>query len=277
MRTRSRSWCASGLIIYDGQAGVLNLDIRRFFVDKPMQKSIKMEFVNKIIAILMSTSYILRNGAFAPLETKEQRAMSNQPISFRFNAKKSAQAAYKLLVLSGGQRNYMELVKLLYLSDREALLRLDRPITGDRLAALPYGPVLSHILNLIKWGPMIEDDAPWFEAVSPPLGYEVKALADCGEDDLSGAECQLIDHVFENYGRKDWKELSRLTHQLPEYVDPKGGCIPISLEQILKLEGRPQSTIERIRDEIASYEVLDRELSAYQEQEFEVSADMMPA
>jgi hypothetical protein len=166
---------------------------------------------------------------------------------------------------------------LLYLSDRQALLRLESQITGDRLAALPYGPVLSHILNLIKWGPMNEEDAPWFEAVSPPFGYDVKALADCGEDELSGAECQIIDEVFANYGRKDWKELSRLTHNLPEYVDPKGGCAPISIEQILKLEGKSQAVIERIRDEIASYEALDRELSAYQGQEFENSAEMAVA
>src|SRR5882724_9983880 len=117
-------------------------------------------------------------------ETEEKKTMSDQPIGFRFNAKKSAQAAYKLLMLSGGCRNYMELVKLLYLSDRQALLRLESQITGDRLAALPYGPVLSHILDLIRWGPMKEEDAPWFDAVSPPCGYDVKALADCGEDEL---------------------------------------------------------------------------------------------
>ena len=203
--------------------------------------------------------------------------MSAQPISFRFNAKKAAQSAYKLLVLSGGKRNYMELVKLLYLSDREALLRLERQITGDRLAVLPYGPVLSRILDLIRWGPMNEEDAPWFDAVSPPYGYEVSALADCGENELSGAECQIIDEVFAKYGRKDWRELSRLTHELPEYVDPKGGRIPISPEQILKLEGKSQDAIERIRDEIASYETLDRELSAYQAQEFENSTEMVPA
>ena len=203
--------------------------------------------------------------------------MSDRPISFRFNAKKSAQAACKLLKLSGGTRNYMELVKLLYLSDRLALLRLESQITGDRLAALPYGPVLSHILNLIKWGPMNEGDAPWFEAVSPPCGYDVKALSDCGEDDLSGAECKIIDEVYENYGRMDWKELSRLTHNLPEYVDPKGGCIPISIEQILKLERKSQNTIERIRDKIESYEALDRELLAYQGQEFDNSQELVGA
>lgn len=218
-----------------------------------------------------------KNGHGCSTRKKETKTMSDQPISFRFNAKKAAQAAYKLLTLSGGERNYMELIKLLYLSDREALLKLESQITGDRLVALPYGPVLSHVLDLIRNGPTNEEDAPWFEAVSPPCGYRVKALANCGEDELSGAECQILDEVFAEYGRKDWKELSNLTHKLPEYVDPKGSCIPISPEQILKLEGKSQNTIERIRNEISSYEVLDRELSAYQGQEFEISPEMMSA
>jgi hypothetical protein len=61
------------------------------------------------------------------------------PIRFRFNAKKAAEAANRILKLSGGERNYMELVKLLCLADREALVRFESPITGDRVAALPHG------------------------------------------------------------------------------------------------------------------------------------------
>lgn len=198
--------------------------------------------------------------------------MSEQPIRFRFNAKKAAQAANRLLRLSGGQRNYMELVKLLYLADREALLKLECQITGDQLMALPFGPVLSRVLDLIRWGPINEEDAPWFDAVSPPFGYDVKALADCSDDELSGAECQILDEVFAKYGKKDWKELSRLTHELPEWVDPNGGRVPISPEQILKLEGKTPQEIECIRRELSAYELLDRELLAYRGQEFEVQS-----
>ena len=201
--------------------------------------------------------------------------MNDQPIRFRFNAKKAAQAASKLLRLSGGQRNYMELVKLLYLADREALVRLHCQVTGDQLAALPFGLVLSHILDLIRWGPINEEDAPWFEAVSPPFGYDVKSIADAGDDELSGAECQILEEVFAKYGSKNWKELSRLTHALPEWVDPNGGRIPISAEQILKLEGKSPEEIEHIRGELAAYEQLDRELSVYRGQEFEVPEQVL--
>jgi len=168
----------------------------------------------------------------------------------------------------------MELVKLLYLADRKALLRLECPITGDHLVALAYGPVLSRILELIRGGPVNEEDAPWFDAVSAPDGYDVKSLRDVGDDELSGAECQIVDEVFGEYGGKNWMELSRLTHQLPEWTDPNGGSIPISPEQILKLEGKSPEEIQRIRRELSVFEQLDRELSRYKESEFEIQEEV---
>jgi uncharacterized phage-associated protein len=202
--------------------------------------------------------------------------MNERPIRFRFNAKKAAQAANKLLQLSGGQRNYMELVKLLYLADRKAIVRLQRQITGDQLMSLPYGPVLSRILNLIRFGPNSPEDAPWFDAVSAPVGYAVKSLGDCGDDELSSAECRILQEVFDEHGGKNWKELSELTHELPEWTDPDGGTIPISPEQVLKLEGKSPEEIACIRRELSSFDQLDRELSRYEGQEF-VVRDQLPA
>jgi uncharacterized phage-associated protein len=44
---------------------------------------------------------------------------------------------------------YIKLIKLLYLADREALLRWGRPITTDRHVSMPKGPVVSQIYDLI--------------------------------------------------------------------------------------------------------------------------------
>lgn len=185
-------------------------------------------------------------------------------IRFKFDAKKAAQAANWLLRRSGGSRNYMELVKLLYLADRQALIDLDSQITGDSLASLPQGTVLSHILNLIRWGPTNAEDAPWFESVSAPYGYDVKAIGDSGESELSGAEVQVLENVFAKYGRYDWKQLSALTHKLPEWIDPDGGSIPISIEQALLLGGKSAQQVEAIRKELSVFQRLDWEVAALQ-------------
>ncbi|HUD49724.1 MAG TPA: Panacea domain-containing protein [Candidatus Baltobacteraceae bacterium] len=187
---------------------------------------------------------------------------NKHPIRVGFNAKKAAQAANKLLTLSNGERNYMELVKLLYLADREAWLRFECPITGDRMAALPHGLVLSHILNLIRCGPGSIEDGPWFDVVSAPFDYKVKSLQPFENDELSGAEERLLEEIFSLHGRKDWRQLSILTHRLPEWTDPNGSSLPVSPEQLLKLEKRSNSDIERIAYEFATYARLDDDLEA---------------
>ena len=44
----------------------------------------------------------------------------------------------------------LQLVKLLYFVDREALLRRGAPVTGDRMVSMDHGPVLSTTLDLIN-------------------------------------------------------------------------------------------------------------------------------
>lgn len=185
-------------------------------------------------------------------------------IRISFNAKKAAQAANKLLILSNGERNYMELVKLLYLADREAWLRFECPITGDAMAALPHGLVLSRILNLIRMGPGSIQDAPWFDVVSAPFDYKVKSLHETENDELSGAEERLLEEIFEQHGEKDWKQLSVFTHSLPEWSDPNGSSTFISPELLFKLGNKSQSNIERIAFDFAAYARLDADLEVFQ-------------
>lgn len=186
--------------------------------------------------------------------------MSDHTIRFQFNPLKTAQAAQKLLSMAGGKLNYMVLVKLLYLADRTAIMELETPITGDRMASLPHGPVLSHILDVIRWGPIYEHDAPWFRAVSPPEGYDVKKLEDVGDGELSNAEEEILIRTFQEHGSKTWEQLSRFSHSLPEWIDPNGSSVPIPFENLLLLGGKRPEDLVRIRKEICSLQQIDEEI-----------------
>src|SRR5260221_5786815 len=63
-----------------------------------------------------------------------------KPIKFSFNERKAVQAAGRLVANAGGEINYLALMKLLYLIDREALIRFGKPITGDKVVAMKHGP-----------------------------------------------------------------------------------------------------------------------------------------
>ena len=72
---------------------------------------------------------------------------------YSFREEKATQAAALLLGCGGGHMNFMKLVKLIYLADREALIKLGRHITLDQLCSLRYGPIVSNTLNLINEQP----------------------------------------------------------------------------------------------------------------------------
>lgn len=85
----------------------------------------------------------------------------------QFNEKKAIQIA-AVFVKRVGVINYVKLIKLMYLSDRKALLNWERPITGDSYLSMNKGPVLSRTLNLIKenqpseslWAEFITENPP---------------------------------------------------------------------------------------------------------------------
>jgi uncharacterized phage-associated protein len=58
-------------------------------------------------------------------------------VRFPFDERKAAQAAAYLLKKHDGRLNFMKLIKLLYLADRKSLLENGKPITGDRMLAMP--------------------------------------------------------------------------------------------------------------------------------------------
>lgn len=156
----------------------------------------------------------------------------------------------------------LKLIKLLYLADREALLRWGRPITTDRYVSMDRGPVLSHVLNLATDGDDPGAPSIWASHISEPSGYEVALTADPGGDELSAAETALLDEIFREHGRKSRWELVKLTHTLPEWKDPEGSAIPITYADILRGGRKSESEIAAIVEELEGVELADNLLGA---------------
>jgi len=174
----------------------------------------------------------------------------------RFNEAKATQAASLLLQLRGGRMSYLKLIKLLYLVDREALLRWGRTVTTDRHVSMPKGPVVSQIYDLITGEDPPDVQTFWREYISSPANHEVELLRDPGNDELSRAEELLIAEIFAEHGKKSRWELVKYTHDLPEWQDPNGSSIPIAYRDILKAENRTDAEIACVETEIESLAVV---------------------
>ena len=172
-------------------------------------------------------------------------------MSLKFDEVKTTQAAAYLIKKRGqGFMSYMKLIKLLYLADREALIRWGRSITFDSFAAMPHGMVLSRTLELINGE---EPKGVWQGTFEQWGDYEVRLVkSEITTDKLSKAELKLLDEIFEKFGKKNRWELREYTHTLPEWVDPEGSSLPVEIEDILRHAGKTQAQIEDIIQDLQS-------------------------
>ncbi len=168
-----------------------------------------------------------------------------------FDESKATEATALFLRLRGGRMHYMKLIKLLYLADREALLRWGVPITTDTYVSMDHGPVVSTIYDLIRQkieGPI------WRQYISAPMGdneKEVELIGNPKRARLSRAEEQLIREIFGRYGR--WNRYALrdyVMHQLGEWRDPDGTSLPISIPDILRAGEVDREEIAAIESEL---------------------------
>jgi uncharacterized phage-associated protein len=175
-----------------------------------------------------------------------------------FNEEKAVQAAGMLLKKSSGKMAYLKLIKLLYIVDREGVLRWGRPVTTDRFVSMPHGPVVSRIYDLICTGPEEQlPPGPWHRHIAKSGRYDVELKTGTGDSELSRAEERLIDEIFSRHGSKTKWELRDLSHDLPEWRDPGGSSLPIEIEDILRAEGRTEHEIALVGDELRSLSAVE--------------------
>ena len=160
--------------------------------------------------------------------------------------------------------NYMKLIKLLYMLDREALLRWGRPVTFDTYFSMRLGPVLSEVHDLIT-EPQDPDLGPsfWGIHISDPSRFSVGLVDDPGSDELSEAEMQLIKEVWAKYGHFAPFDLVEHLHKnLPEWKDVQSGRVPIEYADILKAGGKPPDEISAVEEDLRHLERVRRMFAA---------------
>lgn len=146
-----------------------------------------------------------------------------------YNPRKAAQVvAFFALKQDRCPLNVVKAVKLVYLADRENINRFGFPILDERRVSMKHGPVNSFTYDHIKGEVPPENDCGWSEFVSDRSGHNVGLASDDIDiddlDELSDAEIQTLEAVWEKFGGLDQWALVRLTHDpnvIPEWRDPK--------------------------------------------------------
>lgn len=213
--------------------------------------------------ILRFRTWIALRMIIRRVQWEDPTAMS-APIRFRFNALKTVQVAALFLKLHGGTMKYLGLLKLLYLADRVALRRLNRPLSGDKYYSMEFGPVMSITYDLIKNKPIPKAIDIWKKYIltkDRTSNFTVELFSNPGDDELSEEEEEIITEVYKKCGNYDRFDLAELTHSLPEWQDPGKSSIPIDIEGLLKYLKKTEEEIINIKDIIAREEYLDKILN----------------
>ena len=165
----------------------------------------------------------------------------------RFDAEKVTEAAALLLNLRGGRMHYIKLLKLLYITDREAFGAWGIPVSNDNYVSMDQGPVLSQTYNLVKEGGRF-----WSEYISAPFAdYEIQLTGEQPPSKkLSVAEERILRDVFGRYGHMNRWDLVDIVHKFPEWRDPHGSSIPLRIEEILQALNEPPENIRAIIAEL---------------------------
>jgi len=161
--------------------------------------------------------------------------------------------------------NAMKILKLLYVADRESLRKAGYPLTGDVPYAMPHGPVLSQIYDLMKTeragADMTSDleEKRWCEFFAKEQ-HDVCLLNNPGDDELSEHDKTTLRDVCSKYGEWNAFALSEYTHGFPEWRNNEAGTSsrPIPLRDLLDAVGRFEDAeaIEQAQREEAHFACL---------------------
>ncbi len=180
----------------------------------------------------------------------------------RFNEIKATQAAAFFIKRRGqGYMSYMKLMKLLYFSDREALIQWGAPITSDTFYSMDRGPVLSRVLDLVTEGASPQESHFWENHLQPFGDHEVKMIADPSNEELSEAEVELLDSVYAKFGRLSRWAIVDEAHKLPEWENPHGSRTLIRYADILKHGQKTPQQIEAILQDLLATEHVHKVLA----------------
>lgn len=192
-----------------------------------------------------------------------------------FDEAKAAEVAFFFLSKAkefGMHITKLRFIKWMYLTERLSYKKFGEPLLGDRLFAMRHGPVLSNTLFLIENPIKANKTKGLWESVvsieSQSKNQYITIAEKCHyktSDDLralSDAEIELLEQVWQAYGRMNARKLETTLHDhqsFPEWKWKEGdGSNPIELESLLPILGYTQNQTDALIKHIQSHEYLDQ-------------------
>lgn len=148
-------------------------------------------------------------------------------ITYRFNPEKIIEGLVWLATQAPNLEHYW-IGKIIYAANRTHLNKYGRPVFGERIKALPYGPVPSFALDVVNGNitsPRLKvyveqalDTVPG----TTPKGKCLRAKRQPNEDLFSRTDIEELRLALEKYKTYSFEDLTEETHKDPAWKDAWG-------------------------------------------------------
>jgi hypothetical protein len=184
----------------------------------------------------------------------EAKSFGEDTLKTHYQERKAIEVASRLLVNEGKRMNYTKLIKLMYIIERESIIRWGYPVTFDDYYSLDCGPILSNTLDNIKGTTYSEHPSKEWDIHITRYGkYSVRLKLEANPKKLNRAELKLIDEMYGKFGHMTWQQLIDWSHDknnINEWENPEGGRLPIDIRTIMKEGGFSKEDIDEIFEDI---------------------------
>lgn len=169
-----------------------------------------------------------------------------------YDDRKALQVLSSFVRLASGKIDKYLAVKLMYLFEREMLLRTGTPSLFGRLCSIPFGPIVSEINDAVDSTDISAlpcRDNIWQQFFSLK-GNELSSTSETpGSELLSEFEEDLTAELFTKFKDYSFGKLKDYTHTLPEHTETNS-CIDISYYDFFVKNGFSKDESEKLIQEI---------------------------
>ena len=170
-----------------------------------------------------------------------------------YDDRKALQVLSSFVKLAGGKIDKYLAAKLMYLFEREMLLRTGTPSLFGRLCSIPYGPIISEINDAVDSTDIFalpNQDNLWQRYFSLNGKFLTSTTDNPGDELLSEFEDELIEELFSKFSHYRFGDLIKYTHNLPEHTET-ASCIDISYTDFFRKNGYSEEESEELIQEIS--------------------------
>lgn len=189
-------------------------------------------------------------------------SMSNSVMSFVWDIRKAIAATAFLAKREAGKLDLFLSIKMLYVADKKALESWGKTITGDKMVAMPKGPVLSRVYNLFKGEGTARDLREWNAIFGETVGNKIHLLKEPDFGPLSEEEMEVLEAARTEINSVAPYEVADWLHQsCPEWTDPHGSSRAIDPAVILRNAGRTEDEIRMIEKSSETFKQIEKVFS----------------